>query len=130
MKTLGSLFGVFFILLGVIGIGQPGEIVSIGYRLDTPFGLYCAAAVRIVIGLVLFAAASHSRAPTALHIMGGIIVVLGIATAFIDVDRARAVLNWFSSQGVTFMRVPFVVMMMIGIFIISALTSKHRDVCA
>ena len=130
MKTIGTLVGVLFILLGITGIVRPGEIISLGYRLDTPVGLYGAAALRIVIGLVLVAVASASRAPIALRIMGGIIILLGVATAFISVGRAREALNWFTAQRPAFIRLPFAVMTMIGLFLISVLNSKRRDAYA
>ena len=127
MKTLGTLVGVLFILLGITGIVRPGEIISIGYRLDTPVGLYCAAAMRIVVGLVLLATASQSSAPIAMRLMGGFIILLGIATAFISVGRAREALNSFTAQSPAFIRLPFAVMTMIGLYVISVFTSKRRN---
>jgi hypothetical protein len=94
--------------------------------MDTATGLHVAAALRIIVGIVLVAAASSSRMPNTLRITGGIIILTGLATAFIGVDRARAVLDWLAAQGPAFIRLPFIVVMAIGTFILSALAAKRH----
>jgi len=127
MKTLAVLVGVFFVLLGIFGVARPGDIISFGYRLDTPTGLYLVAALRIGIGLVLLAAASASRTPNALRVVGGVILLAGIATAFMRVGYARAALDWFTAQGPSFIRMPFLVVIAVGVFLISSLVTRHHD---
>jgi hypothetical protein len=75
---------------------------------------------------VLVAAASSSRIPKTLRVTGGIIILAGLATAFVSVDRVRAVLDWLAAQGPAFIRLPFIVVMVIGAFILSSLTAKRH----
>jgi len=126
MKTLAFIIGVLFIALGVFGVSRPGDVLSFGYRMDTPTGLYAAAALRMIVGIVLVAAASSSRMPNTLRVTGGIIALAGLATAFVSVDRVRAVLDWLAAQGPTFVRLPFIIVTAIGAFILSALSVKQH----
>jgi hypothetical protein len=126
MKLLASLVGVFFIFIGVAGMSRPVDLMAIGYHLLTPVGLYVVAALRIGIGLVLVLAASASRTPNILRILGAMILVEGVATAFVGVDRARAMLDWWTAQGSVFNRLPYCVAIAIGGFVTYVVAARRR----
>jgi len=127
MKRLASLVGVFLILLGLAGMIRPGALMDFGYQLLTPLGLYAAAALRIGIGLVLVLAATGTRWPRSLRVLGCIILGVGLATALMGVERARAALDWWSAQGWVVIRLPYLAATVIGVFITQVLTAIHRD---
>ena len=127
MKRIASLAGVFLILLGLAGMIRPGALMDFGYQVLTPLGLYAAAALRISIGLVLVLAATRSRWPRTLRVLGCIILGVGMATALMGVDRARAALDWWSAQGWVIIRLPYLMASVIGVFITQVLTAIHRD---
>src|SRR5215204_1903684 len=81
-------------------------------------GLYVIAVLRIVIGLVFVLAASASRAPRTLRVLGSIVIIAGLATPWFGVVRARAALDWFASAGPLFVRLDAVVGMVLGSFLV------------
>ncbi len=63
---------------------------------------YAIALLRVAFGLALITAASASRAPRAIRVLGWVITVLGVTTAMtglLGVDRARASIDWWLRQG-------------------------------
>src|SRR5258708_19628555 len=75
MKLLASLVGVFFILIGITGVSWPVGLMTIGYYLVTPVGLYVVAALRIGIGLGLVLAPPPSPPPNTLPLLRAILLV-------------------------------------------------------
>jgi hypothetical protein len=117
MKLLGTLVGFFFLLVGVAIVFWPAGLMTIGYYLVTPVGLYIAAALRIGLGLVLLLAAPVSRAPNTLRVFGAIVLVAGLGTPFIGVDHAKAMLDWWTAQRPVFIRLSGGLPIAIGAFI-------------
>ena len=50
-------------------------------------------------------AAPTSRAPKTLRILGVVIIVAGLVTPLVGVERARMIVEWWAAQGSAFMRV-------------------------
>lgn len=125
MKTLTMLFGVFVAVVGLVGVSAPSALVRAADYLTTPIGLYAAAAFRIGIGIVLVLVAPSTRAPKPLRVFGAIIVIAGIITAFVGVDRARAMVAWEAAQGTTFIRMAALLAVAVGGFILFAVTGRR-----
>ena len=90
----------------------------------TATGLYAAAAVRVGIGLLVLKVASMSRAPRTLRVAGGILVLAGIATAFMSVELARSLADWFLALGPTVIRLCAVVVLTAGASFAYAVTPR------
>ncbi len=103
-----------------LGIVVPTVLLAVSRPFLTPLGLYAAAGIRLVFGAALFLAAPGSRAPTTLRILGVVVLVAGIVTPFVGVDRARAVVDWWMGQGTTLVRLWATVALAIGLFLASA----------
>lgn len=123
MKQLVVLIGLLIIAIGVIVLAVPDALVQVGRQIVTPTGLNVAAVVRVVIGLVLILAASSSRMPTTLRIVGAVIFIAGIATPFFGVDRARVIFDWGSAQSPSLIRLVGVLAVAAGSFLVYAVTS-------
>lgn len=91
--------------LGAVGIVAPGRLLDVVRHFQTPGGLYVAAGIRLVLGVALLFAASGSRAPVALRILGVFVILVGLATPFFGIDRFRRLLDWWSAQGPGFVRI-------------------------
>ena len=104
VRLLGLLVALLIALIGLTGVFVPNCLMTISQYSVTPVGIYVAAALRIGIGVVLVQVAPSSRAPRILRILGVIAVLAGVATLFLGVERAQAVLEWSSAQGPAFMR--------------------------
>ena len=105
MVLVALLVGLFIVAMGMFGVAAPhGLLTAIRFVL-TPLGLYLVAALRVVFGVILVLVAPSSRAPRVLRPLGLVMLVAGLTIPFFGVDRARAMLDWWSARGPAFMRV-------------------------
>ena len=70
MKTFAFVIGLMIAAIGAVAVIAPSGLVWIAENSATSGGFYFIGAVRVVVGLVLVAAASASRAPRALRVLG------------------------------------------------------------
>jgi hypothetical protein len=126
VKILAIVIGVLLAAIGLVGVVAPSFILEIGRSLLTPMSLYGVAALRIGVGVVLLSTATDSRLPTALRVFGVVIILAGVFTLFLGVEHSRAILDWWSNQGPLFMRFCLLGPLVIGLFIVYALTSPRR----
>lgn len=117
MKTLAFIIALLIAGMGLTGIGCPDCLVRIGRYSFTPVGLYVVALLRVAIGLVFFLAAPASRAPRTLRILGIVVCIAGVVTAFLTVERAQVLLDWWTAYGAAFVRFGACVALVLGIFI-------------
>jgi hypothetical protein len=125
MSRLAIFFGLIIAVLGLLGVAAPTILLQSASFTLTQIGLYGAAAFRVIVGLVLILAAPTSRMPRTLRVLGGLIVIGGIATPFIGVERARAMVEWWSALGPVFMRVWAALAVLLGSFIIYAASPRR-----
>jgi hypothetical protein len=107
-------------------MAAPSVLLEFGRSLQTPSALYAVAVVRIAFGALLFWGASASRMPRMLRVIGTVIMVAGLLTPFFGVERAQAMLTWWSSHGQAFMRAWAALAVAFGLFIIYAVASPRR----
>lgn len=127
MRSLARVFAFGIIIIGVAGAVAPDRLIATAQYVLTPAGLYTIAALRVVMGLVLILAAPVSRAPTALRIIGGVILVSGLATPAFGLDRSRAVADWAANQGTVLLRSVGGLLVAIGAFIAFAAAPGPRS---
>lgn len=124
MRALKFLAVALCALLTVVGLGvmaAPLAMAELGRWMQTPGGLYGAAALRVVMGASLVVVAPASRLPRTLRTIGALIVLVGLLTPLFGLERARLVLDWWVAQGATFMRVWAVFPVAFGLFLIHAI---------
>lgn len=105
MTLVALVFSLFVAGLGALGFASPSRLLGMVRSFQTPTRLYIAAALRLVLGAALFLAAPASRAPELLRILGVFIVVAGVITPFFGLERFGRLLDWWSAQGPTLVRV-------------------------
>ncbi len=98
-NLLAVALGLVVAAIGVLGVAAPSVLLEFARSLQSVGALYVIAAVRIGFGAILIWAASNSRTPRTLVILGVFIIIAGAATPFFGVERSRTVLDWWSSQG-------------------------------
>jgi hypothetical protein len=128
MALVALAFGIAIALLGVVGVAVPTALLTISRPFLTPAGLYAAAGIRLVGGTAFFLAAPTSRAPKTLRILGVVVVVAGLVTPLLGVDRARAIVDWWTAQGIAFMRVWASVALALGVFLAYATFPRRAHV--
>jgi hypothetical protein len=129
VKTLAFVFGLCIGTVGVVGMLAPSSLVWIAQHSVTSGAFYLIAAVRVGFGLVLIYAASASRAPRTLRIVGYVIVVAGLATALtglVGIERARTIIDWWLQQGAGIIRLTSVVLVALGGFVVYACVPVRR----
>lgn len=73
--------------------------------MQDPPAIWFAAVVRITVGAVLLLAAAASRTPLLFRILGGLILIGGIATLFVGQQMGHAMLDQWAAGGENFIRV-------------------------
>jgi hypothetical protein len=109
--------GIVIALVGAVGIVAPALLLAIAVLFATPSGLYAAAAFRVALGTAVVVAATTSRTPTTFRILGVIIIVGGVVTPLIGVERARMFVALWATQGATFIRLWAGVAVVFGLFL-------------
>jgi hypothetical protein len=84
LRTLAFIFGLCISSIMAVGIVAPSVLVWIAQQVlaSGTLGFYIIAAVRIAFGLILISVGADSRAPNAVRVLGYVIVILGLVTAF------------------------------------------------
>jgi hypothetical protein len=116
-NVLAMALGFVIAAIGVLGIAAPLVLFEFGRSLQSAGALYAVAALRVAMGAILIWAAPDSRTPRTLRIIGLLIIVAGVVTPFIGVERSRAMLGWWSTQGTFFTRAWLTVPVIFGLFI-------------
>jgi hypothetical protein len=102
VKTLAFWLGVLIAVLGAFDIIAPAPFIWLIEHSNTTRVFCAAAAVRVGLGLVLILAAPAGRAPRALRVLGGIVLIAGVSTGLaglLALERARAIIAWWLRQG-------------------------------
>jgi hypothetical protein len=131
VKALAFVIGLCILTVGAVGIVAPSGLVWIATQFVTSEAFYVLAAVRVAFGLVLISAASASRAPRALRILGYAIVIAGATTALtglLAIGRARASIEWWLHQGSGVVRLTGVAVLALGGFVAYACAPARRVV--
>jgi hypothetical protein len=126
MRPLALLVALLIMIIGIVGVVAPDRLITAGRYVITPVGLYAMAALRVGMGLVLMLVAPISRAPRTLRALGAIVLVAGLATPLLGVDRARKIAEWAATQGTALVRGAAGLMLAIGSFIAFAVAAGRR----
>ena len=123
-NLLATALGFVVAAIGVLGLAAPSTLLELGRTLQSPGVLYVLAAARVGFGVILFWAAANSRTPRTLRILGVFIIIAGVVTPFVGVERTRSAFDWWSTQGSFFARAWPLAAVGLGLFI--AYTSLPR----
>ena len=122
-----AIIGVVIVGIGVIGVVAPSRLLDLGRSLLSTNGLYAVAAVRVAFGLLLLFVSALSRMPRTLRVIGVLIIINGLATPLFGVERSEALLNWFSIQGPTFVRLIAIFAMAFGAFLVYVVSPRRHS---
>ena len=120
MRVLARFVGVAAIVLGAVGIAAPQAFLAAVRSVHGVATIGVIAAIRVLCGLVLVRAASASRAPRSLRLLGFLAVLAGLVTPFFGEESIHRLLDW-STRWPSSMRVWGIVAAAGGAFIVYAL---------
>lgn len=127
MRAIALLIAALMVLLGLTGVLWPEGLMPLMIYSFTGNGIYVAAAIRVVLGALLFIAARATRTPNTLRVIGLIILLAGIATALIPAERAQVMKDWWIARGPDTLRIVACFPLLAGIIVgISALTADRK----
>jgi hypothetical protein len=129
VKTAAFVFGLCIGAFGAAGILAPSGLMWLAQHFVTSGAFYLIATVRIAFGLILISAASASRAPKALRVLGYVILIVGITTALTGlaaIGRARGIIEWWMQQGSGLVRLTSVLLAAFGGFVAYACAPARR----
>ena len=98
MVALALILCAAIAATGVLMVFKPALIHDLTRLAAERTGMWVVTALRAILALGLFAAASESKAPTLLRIFGLIVLLIAIATPLIGLDRHRRMIEWWLSR--------------------------------
>jgi hypothetical protein len=93
MRVAALIIGLLIAALGLIGVFAPDVLLRLVSMIHLPPALYLAALLRVAFGIIFIVAAPRSRLPTALRILGVIVILAGVLTPFFGAQMAEVALN-------------------------------------
>ncbi len=78
MQTVAAAIGVLLMLLSLWILAQPGPFMDLAHKFLDSRLRYLAALIRLLIGVVMLAAASVSRYPLLFEVLGWLFVLGGL----------------------------------------------------
>ena|SRR6266851_8312272 len=126
MKGLAVGVGSLIAAAGLALILFPGIVTWLAQHPLMPLELYTSAVIRVAIGILFISVAQMARLPWVLQVLGAIAIVAGVATVFIGVDRARAIADWTSHQGVAVVRLFGLLPLVLGALVVYACGPVRR----
>jgi hypothetical protein len=112
---LALCVSLLLIVQGLIGLAAPDVFAGVVRFMQTAPAIYAAAGVRVAVGIVLLPAASASRLPIFLRVLGGFVLLGGLLTPFVGRQFAEVILQWWSSHGFALVRLFAAVSLALGL---------------
>ena len=84
--------------MGVVMIVKPALAHDLTRLFADKTGMWVVTAIRAVLVLGLLAAATESKAPMLLRILGLVILLVAIATPLLGLDRHRRMIDWWLAR--------------------------------
>lgn len=118
-----QIFGAFIALMGLMGLFSPAKLVGVVAALfDGMAGLWVAAGMRLVIGVLMVLTASQSRYPFAFWLIGLIAIVAAVVGLLMGKDRVRKFVMWWVEKPSGFTRLWSIIAIAFGVFVYYGLT--------
>ncbi|HJY52902.1 MAG TPA: hypothetical protein VKD89_02670 [Candidatus Udaeobacter sp.] len=119
--VLTLCISLLLLVQGPTGLAAPDVFAGVVCFMQTSPAIYAAAAVRVAVGIVLLQAASTSRLPIFLRILGGVL------TLFVGRQFAEVILAWWSSHGSALVRLFAAISLGLGLVTAYAVAPKPRN---
>ena len=84
--------------MGVVMIVKPALAHDLTRLFADKTGMWVVTAIRAVLGLGLLAAATESKAPMLLRILGLVILLVAIVMPILGLDRHRRMIDWWLAR--------------------------------
>jgi uncharacterized protein YjeT (DUF2065 family) len=127
-KVLGLLLAILMMALGLAAVITPDRLLPFARFTTTPNGIYVAAAIRFLIGLILILAAGSSRFPTVLRVLGALVICAAIATIAMGSSGAQQMAERLERYAPNLIRAIGVFLIAVGGFVAYAMSGRRTTV--
>ena len=129
MRVVVLLIALVVIVMGVVGVVAPDTVMAMRREyVATPRGIYTVGAIRVAMGLLWILVAPASRMPKSMRVLGGLVCAQGliqvVGMPFLELDRARAILEWEAKMPPALLRVGALVALATGGFVAYAVLPR------
>jgi len=98
MVALALILCAAIAAMGVTVIAAPTKARDLARLFADKTGMWVATAIRAVLALGLLAAASESKAPMVLRLLGFLILIVAILIPILGLDRHRRMIDWWIAR--------------------------------
>ena len=120
-----AVFAVFIAVGSVSAVIFPSQVLTLATEfVAEPGGIWWAAAIRLVLAVLLWFSAPVSRTPATFKVMAGIVLIAAIIIPIMGSERMLMLLAWFDSKPLWVVRVPSVLGVALGAFILWSVSRK------
>jgi hypothetical protein len=116
MKAMALFIAALLVIFGLTGVLWPEGLMQVATYSFSRGGLYVVAGARVILGGLLFFAASATRTPKTVRVIGLVVLIAGIATALISPERADLMKDWLLARGPDTLRIAACFPLAAGIF--------------
>jgi hypothetical protein len=98
MIALALILCAAIAAFGVVVVVRPALAHDLTRLFADQTGMWIAAAIRAVLGLGLVVAATESKAPMLLRVLGFLILIVAIVMPVLGLDRHRRMIDWWLAR--------------------------------
>ena len=121
MNELVALFGAVITLFGMVGMVDPKKLVGwVQSAWQAPRGFYLTIFIRLTFGALLLSAASESRFPQALRILGMHSLAAAVLIPIIGFARLKRFVDWWAERPTGWVRIWSLGAVGFGVFLVWA----------
>ena len=125
-RVLALVLALSLALLGLTALAMPDRVLPLARFTTTTNGVYVATGIRFAIGIIVLFAASKSRFPRVLRVIGVLALLGGIATLALGVSGGRMFQTVLSNNGTIVLRIVGLFVLLVGSFIGYAVAGGRR----
>lgn len=115
MTLVAFVLCLFGAAVGALGAASPSRLLDAVRKAQTARGLILLGALRVLSGIALLSAASASKAPGLIAVVGVIVILKGATLPLMGIERVCKILDWWSTRGSLFLRLWALLAVIIGL---------------
>lgn len=126
MRYAALLFAMVIVVMGLFGLAAPEAFIKAIEFFQVGRRVYAVAAIRLVVGAVIYLAAPDARWPRAVRVLGVLLLVLGVLTPIAGGPLPSVEFGWWAMD---FIRPWALSTIVLGLFIVAAVVPprQHED---
>jgi hypothetical protein len=127
VNLIVALIGWIIVAIGLLGVARQHLLPTAVLGWSPDLLLYITVGTRIVLGLLLFFAASSCRLPRFTRVIGAIAFVSGIASALIGASRLESIVQWMSTKPSGVIRLLYTLDIILGALLAYSGSKKPKE---